>query len=56
MYVSNIARDSEAVGKAHFEVFGASNGDKGIMPAATMVETKMIDEGMLVEIEVDAVC
>ncbi|KAI8850398.1 hypothetical protein BC829DRAFT_389331 [Chytridium lagenaria] len=39
----------EAVGKAHQEVF------QDIFPAATMVEAKLIDPSLLVEIEVDAV-
>ncbi|MBI1356781.1 MAG: RidA family protein [Acidobacteria bacterium] len=50
IYVTDIVRDSEAVGRAHREFFGA------IRPAATMVEVaRLIDKKMLVEIEADAV-
>lgn len=50
MYVTNIQRDSAAVGRAHQEVFGA------IRPASTMVEvSRLIDKKMLVEIEAEAV-
>jgi enamine deaminase RidA (YjgF/YER057c/UK114 family) len=49
IYVTDIARWEEA-GRAHRETFGH------VMPATTMVEvSRLIDERMLVEIEVDAV-
>ncbi len=50
MYLTNIAADNAAVGRAHGEVFGT------IRPAATMIEvSKLVDPRMTVEIEVYAV-
>lgn len=50
MYVTNIARDWKAVGKAHSELMGE------FMPATTMVEVSaLVDPRMLVEIEADAI-
>lgn len=50
IYVANIARDWETVGRAHGAVFGE------IRPAATMVEVgRLIADEMLVEIEAEAI-
>jgi len=50
MFVVDIQRDWEAVGRAHAERLGA------IRPAATMVEvSRLIEDWMLVEIEADAI-
>ena len=50
LFVIDIERDGEAVGRAHAEIFGE------IRPAATMLEVRrLIDPRMRVEIEADAV-
>ncbi len=49
MFVTNIERDWEAVGRAHAELLG------GVRPATSMLEvSRLIAPGMLVEVEADA--
>ena len=50
MFVVDITRDWEQIGRAHGEVFGT------IRPATAMLEVRaLIDPAMLVEIEADAI-
>jgi enamine deaminase RidA (YjgF/YER057c/UK114 family) len=50
IYVIDIRRDWQAVGRAHREIFGA------VRPATSMVEvSRLIADWMLVEVEADAV-
>jgi enamine deaminase RidA (YjgF/YER057c/UK114 family) len=50
IFVTDIARDWEAVGRAHGEALGA------VMPATSMVEvSRLIEDWMLVEIEAEAI-
>jgi enamine deaminase RidA (YjgF/YER057c/UK114 family) len=50
IFVTNIARDWESIGRAHGEVFG------NVRPVTAMLEVRaLIDPDMLVEIEADAI-
>jgi len=50
LFVTDIARDFEAIGRAHGELF------RDIRPACTMVEVaRLVSPDMRVEIEADAV-
>jgi enamine deaminase RidA (YjgF/YER057c/UK114 family) len=50
MFVTNIERDWEAVGRAHAEYLGE------VRPATTMVQVaRLIEDWMLVEVEADAI-
>ncbi len=50
IYVTDIARDWESIGRAHAEVFG------NVRPATTMVQVAaLVDPAMLVEIEAEAI-
>jgi enamine deaminase RidA (YjgF/YER057c/UK114 family) len=50
IYVTDIRRDWQSVGRAHGELLGH------VRPATTMVEvSRLIEEWMLVEIEADAI-
>ena len=50
IYVTDIRRDWQSVGRAHREIFGA------VRPATSMVEvSRLIAEWMLVEVEADAI-
>ena len=50
MFVTDIRRDWQAVGRAHRELFGPAR------PATSMIEiSRLIEDWMLVEIEADAI-